>query len=46
MYTSLIDRTIYILWRDIVFTFPAGNITWLTDNIYISELSYAEYFID
>ncbi|MGO4917998.1 nucleoside recognition domain-containing protein [Maribacter spongiicola] len=46
LYTSLIDRTILVLWRAIVFTIPAGIIIWLVANIYIGELSLAEYFID
>lgn len=46
LYTSLIDRTVFVLWRAIVFAFPAGMVIWLVANIHIGELSLAEYFIN
>ncbi|MCB0744033.1 MAG: ferrous iron transporter B, partial [Ignavibacteriae bacterium] len=46
LYTSLIDRTIIVLWRAIVFAVPAGMVIWLVSNIHIYDLSLAEYFID
>jgi len=33
LYTSLIDRTLYVLWRAIVFALPAGGVIWLLSNI-------------
>lgn len=45
LYTSLIDRTIFVLWRAIVFAVPAGLVIWLVANIHIGELSLAEHFI-
>ncbi|MFQ5630721.1 MAG: nucleoside recognition domain-containing protein, partial [bacterium] len=45
LYTSLIDRTIFVLWRAVVFAVPAGAVIWLISNITISGLSLAEYFI-
>ncbi len=45
LYTSLIDRTIFVLWRAIVFAIPAGIVIWLVANIYIEGISLAEYFI-
>lgn len=45
LYTSLIDRTIIVLWRAIVFAIPAGIVIWLVANVHIGELSLAEYFI-
>jgi ferrous iron transport protein B len=45
LYTSLIDRTIFVLWRAIVFAVPAGVVIWLVSNISIGELSLAEHFI-
>lgn len=45
LYTSLIDRTIFVLWRAIVFAFPAGLVIWLVANIHIGDFSIAEYFI-
>ena len=45
LYTSLIDRTIFVLWRAVIFAMPAGMVIWLVANIYIGELSLAEQFI-
>ena len=46
LYTSLIDRTIFVLWRAIVFAVPAGVVIWLVGNVTISNVSIAEYIID
>jgi len=45
LYSSLIDRTIFVLWRAIVFAFPAGMVIWLVANVHIGDLSLAEHFI-
>jgi ferrous iron transport protein B len=45
LYTSIIDRTIFVLWRAIVFALPAGAAIWLSSNIMIGELSVAEHII-
>jgi len=45
LYTSLIDRTIIVLWRAVVFAVPAGMVIWLVANIHIGELSLAEHFV-
>lgn len=45
LYTSLIDRTVFVLWRAIVFAIPAGMVIWLVANININDISLAEYFI-
>lgn len=45
LYTSLIDRTIFVLWRAVVFALPAGIVIWLVANIHIGNLSLAEHFI-
>ena len=45
LYTSLIDRTIFVLWRAIVFAIPAGIVIWLVSNININNISIAEHFI-
>ena len=34
LYTSLIDRTIFVLWRAVVMAVPAGGAIWLLSNIY------------
>ncbi len=46
IYTSIIDRTLYVLWRAIVFALPAGAVIWLISNITISGTTLAEYFIN
>jgi ferrous iron transport protein B len=46
IYTSLIDRTIYVLWRAILFAMPAGAVIWLISNVTIGGTTIAEYAID
>jgi ferrous iron transport protein B len=46
IYTSVIDRTIYVLWRAVVFALPAGAVIWLSANITIGDLSLAEHVIN
>lgn len=49
LYTSIIDRTIFVLWRAAIIAAPAGAITWLLGNIYIGDLSiigHAAAFLD
>lgn len=46
IYTSLIDRTSYVLWRAIVFAMPAGAAIWLIANIQIGGVSIAEYLVN
>ncbi len=45
LYTSLIDRTLIVLWRAVVFAMPAGAVIWLTSNIVVGEASLAEHFV-
>jgi ferrous iron transport protein B len=45
LYTSLIDRTIYVLWRAVVFAMPAGAVIWLSANLQIGGASIAEHLI-
>lgn len=45
LYTSIIDRTIFVLWRAIVFALPAGAAIWLSSNIMIGDTSVAEHII-
>lgn len=42
IYTSLIDRTIIVLWRAVVWALPAGAVIWLVSNIHIGGSSIAE----
>lgn len=46
LYTSLIDRTLIVLWRAVVFAAPAGAVIWLISNIYIGDESIAVWLID
>lgn len=46
IYTSIIDRTLIVLWRAVVFAMPAGGVIWLISNITIHQTSLAEYFIN
>ncbi len=46
IYTSIIDRTLIILWRAIIFALPAGAVIWLVSNIHIGGVSLAAYIIN
>jgi ferrous iron transport protein B len=46
IYTSLIDRTLIVLWRAVVFAAPAGAVIWLISNIFIGDVSIAAWLID
>ena len=46
LYTSLIDRTLIVLWRAIVFAAPAGAVIWLSSNIFIGDTSIAVWLIE
>ena len=46
IYTSVIDRTLIVLWRAITFALPAGAVLWLSANITIGGTSIAEYLIN
>ena len=45
LYTSLIDRTLIVLWRAIVFAAPAGAVIWLISNIHVGDVSVAAWLI-
>ena len=46
IYTSVIDRTLIVLWRAITFALPAGAVLWLAANVTIAGTSIAEYLIN
>jgi ferrous iron transport protein B len=46
VYTSLIDRTLFVLWRAIVFAAPAGIAIWAIANIEVAGGSLAVHVID
>jgi len=43
LYTSMIDRTIFVLWRAIQTAAPAGAVIWILGNIYIQNVSLAQH---
>lgn len=46
LYTSLIDRTLIVLWRAVVFAIPAGAAIWLLSNIQVGGVSLAGHLIE
>ena len=42
LYTSLIDRTMFVLWRAIVVAAPAGGVIWILGNVYAGDSSLAQ----
>ncbi len=46
LYTSLIDRTLVVLWRAVVFALPAGVVLWVSANLMIGGVSVAEHLIN
>ena len=45
LYTSLIDRTLIVLWRAVVFAVPAGAVIWLSSNVTVGGTSVAEHAV-
>ena len=45
LYTSVIDRTLIVLWRAVVFAAPAGALIWLSCNITVGDVSIAQHLI-
>jgi ferrous iron transport protein B len=43
MYTSLIDRTLFVLWRAVLTAAPAGAVIWILANIYVGGTSLATH---
>jgi ferrous iron transport protein B len=46
LYTSVIDRTLVVLWRAVVFALPAGVVLWISANLMINDVSIVEYLIN
>jgi ferrous iron transport protein B len=46
LYTSVIDRTLVVLWRAVVFALPAGMVLWISANVIINGVSVAEHLIN
>lgn len=45
LYTSLIDRTLFVLWRAVVFAAPAGAVIWLIANVNAGGHSVAWWMV-
>nr|WP_320013169.1 nucleoside recognition domain-containing protein [uncultured Desulfobulbus sp.] len=45
LYTSLVDRTLIVLWRAIVFAAPAGVVLWSICNIHLGDASIAQWLV-
>jgi ferrous iron transport protein B len=43
LYTSLIDRTLFVLWRAMLTAAPAGAVIWVLGNIYVNDVSLATH---
>ena len=46
LYTSIIDRTLIVLWRAVIFAIPAGAVIWLISNITVGGASLAQIAVD
>jgi ferrous iron transport protein B len=46
LYTSVIDRTLVVLWRAVVFALPAGVVLWISANLLINGVSIAEHLVN
>jgi ferrous iron transport protein B len=45
LYTSVIDRTLWVLWRAVIFALPAGGAIWIISNVSVGGASLAEHAI-
>lgn len=45
LYTSIIDRTLIVLWRAVVMAAPAGAVIWLISNVTIGDASVAAHLV-
>jgi ferrous iron transport protein B len=46
LYRSIIDRTIFVLWRAVIFALPAGAAIWLVSHIHVGDTSLAMLMIE
>ena len=46
IYTSLIDRTLIVLWRAVIFAAPAGAVIWLVSNVMLGDITIANWAIN
>lgn len=45
IYYSMVDKTLLVLWRALYFAAPAGLLIWGIGNIYVGDLSLAQYLV-
>jgi ferrous iron transport protein B len=45
LYTSLIDRTLIVLWRAVTMAVPAGVVIWTISNVTLGDQSVAEHMV-
>ncbi|MCX8109556.1 MAG: ferrous iron transport protein B, partial [Verrucomicrobiae bacterium] len=45
LYTSLISKTLVVLWRAVVFALPAGAVIWLVSNVNLGSESLAHHMV-
>jgi ferrous iron transport protein B len=43
LYTSLIDRTLFVLWRAMLTAAPAGAVIWILGNVYVGGTNLAQH---
>jgi ferrous iron transport protein B len=43
IYTSMVDRTLFVLWRAILTAAPAGAVIWILGNIVVGDASLARH---
>ena len=46
LYTSLVDRTLIVLWRAVVFAAPAGAVIWLISNVHVGGRAWRSTWWD
>ena len=46
LYTSVIDRTLIVLWRAVLFAVPAGAAIWLISNVTLGDASLAVHSVE
>ena len=46
LYTSVIDRTLIVLWRAVLFAMPAGAAIWLISNVSLGDASLAAHSVE
>ncbi len=46
LYTSVIDRTLIVLWRAVMFAVPAGAAIWLISNVSLGDASLAAHSVE